>query len=81
MNSIAEQAINQEVARRSAALADTYQRLAVAMRERARPRLAYLIDEIAEDEAFSPEPFQTRRVSAIGAATFEALKGHARRVG
>jgi predicted transcriptional regulator len=81
MNSIAEDAVSHEVARRSAALADTYERMAIAMRERALPRLADLIDEIADDEASSPEPLQTRRVNAVGAATFEALKGHARRVG
>lgn len=81
MNSIAEEAVGREVARRSAALAETYERLAVAMRDRARPRLADLIDEIADNEAASPEPVATLRVSAVGAATFEALQGHARRVG
>jgi predicted transcriptional regulator len=81
MNSIAEEAVAQEVAHRAAGLADTYERLAKGMRERARPRLATMIDEIADDEATSPEPLPTRRTNAVGAATFEALKGYARRVG
>jgi predicted transcriptional regulator len=80
MNSIAEEAVALEVSRRAANLADTYERLAEAMRDRTRPRLAELIDEIADDEA-SPEPFVARRVSALPDATFEAVTSHARRVG
>ncbi len=81
MNSIAEAAVGHEVTRRSAGLADTYERLAAAMRDQARSRLADLINEIAENEAALPEPLTTRRASAVGAVTFEALQGHARRVG
>lgn len=55
MNSIAEEALAHEVSRRAANLADTYERLASAMRDRSRPRLTELIDEIAEAEAM-PEP-------------------------
>lgn len=51
------------------------------MRDRARPRLAELIKEIAHDETTSPEPFPTHRVTAVPPATFEALKGHAPRLG
>jgi predicted transcriptional regulator len=80
MNSIAEEAVAHEVSRRAANLADIYDRLASSMRDRARPRLADLIDEIAEDEA-SPEPLAARRVNVLPVATFEALAGHARRVG
>ena len=81
MNSIAEGAVSQEVARRAATLATTYERLALAMRARTHPRLADLVDEIATDEATSAEPLQVRRVNTIGAATFEALEGHAHSVG
>jgi predicted transcriptional regulator len=81
MNSIAEEAVVREVSRRSAGLAETYERLAAEMRQRSRPRLAELIDEIANDEAASPEPLAAHRVKPVGAATFEALKDHARRVG
>lgn len=80
MNSIAEEALAHEVSRRAANLADTYERLASAMRERSRPRLTELIDEIAEAEAM-PEPLSARRVAAVAPATFEALTAHARRVG
>jgi predicted transcriptional regulator len=77
MNSIAEEAVSHEVMRRSAMIADTYERLAKAMRTRLNPRLAELVEEIANDEATSPEPIQAQRVVA---ATFDALKDHARRV-
>lgn len=81
MNSIAEEAVAHEVSRRAANLAETYERLASAMRDRSRPRLAELIDEIADSEVTAPEPLSARRVSALPAATFEALAGYARRVG
>ena len=81
MNTIAEQALVHEVSRRAASLADSYERAAAAMRERARPRLAELIDEIAEDEAMAPEPVTGRRVVGVPNATFEAVGAHARRVG
>lgn len=81
MNSIAEEAVAHEVARRADALADTYERLAQALRDQARPRLSDLIDQISEDEGHAPEPLQARRGNVGSSATFQAVKDHARRVG
>jgi predicted transcriptional regulator len=81
MNAVAEAALNREVVLRAAELAETYERAADAMRGHSRRRLADLVDEIATDEAATPEPLATTRAPAVGAATFEAIAVRAHRVG
>ena len=81
MNAIAEQALLHEVSRRAAMLANSYERAAAAMRDGIRPRLAELIDEIADNEATAAEPVAGRRIAAVSNATFEDVGAHARRVG
>lgn len=81
MNAVAEAALSREVIERSAELAETYERAAEAMRAVSSPRLVDLIDEIATDEASTPEPVPSRRVDAVPAPTFEAISARARRVG
>ena len=81
MNAVAETALSREVVRRAADLADTYERAAAAMRANARLRLADLVDEIAADEATTPEAVPTERATLPPDVTFEAVTARARRVG
>ncbi len=81
MNAVAEEALTREVSSRAATLARIYEQAAVAMRAHARPRLADVIDELAVDEATTPEPVPAHHAATTTEATFTAITTAARRVG
>ena len=71
MNAVAEAALSREVSLRAAELSDAYQSAADVMRTHAARRLTDVIDEIAANEATTPEPVPTRRIPSAPAATLK----------